>query len=320
VVNFRSAPSGGQALNLLTDYTFVDRILGGGALFNQGEEDLIGAFASVAGGLMVFAANAGNPALGGSKYLSGAGAGGSVNWTIPNGDYRFYLIGYETAGMEGNPACGVANGGAGLRLAGGTFTVIMIAGSCNAPPFQGTGDFGAPASASAWTVAICDNTFIPDDAADPDVTCVDVAPGYVADTSISSIDFFYPEYDHFGGGGVPSPDSPGMSFCSDGEQNPSAPNEYHYTGGTNHSIVQGSGDFAMRLPVMLRAYTTVTNCAAANRSYSFFFENGIAGAGNTGLPFEATRIDANGGTEPYELAGQYILDTSNVSRLFLQGP
>ena len=99
-VNFRAAPASGQALNVFEDFAFVGRILNG-ALFNQGEGDLIETFSSVAGGLMVFAANAGNHALGGSRFLSGAGAGASLNWIIPNGDCRFYLVGYSAASMGG---------------------------------------------------------------------------------------------------------------------------------------------------------------------------------------------------------------------------
>ncbi len=307
-VNFRAAPASGQALNVFEDFAFVGRILNG-ALFNQGEGDLIETFSSVAGGLMVFAANAGNHALGGSRFLSGAGAGASLNWIIPNGDYRFYLVGYSAASMGGTPACAAANGGNSLRLGGGTFTVAMTAGACNGPPFVDGGTApGGPIAVSGFEVLGCTNI--------ADLSVLAYSSGYGGSCNVDVIDkamVKLVEWDHFDAPRPPPFNGPGINTgCID---------VYPTTNAfTAYVPVQGGANAAMPIGTVLGLFGAA-GCADGDLVRGFFLEGGLAAPANSGAFPAATQLIAPGGPQPPRAdLGRWIFDGTATARLYMKAP
>lgn len=121
---------------------------------DPGEASLLGL--SLTGDLIVFALNREHPERMGRLYLPSTTAGLTTTWTIPNGKYSFYVVGYNSTPISGSPYCGSAIGddsnvGTDVFLLGGSkqVTITTAISDCLNPPF-------APSGVTSMSLAFCD--------------------------------------------------------------------------------------------------------------------------------------------------------------------
>lgn len=122
-------------------------------------ENGLGIFAPPTVDAMLFAADQNNPGKLGRLYLSGGSELASPStktWLMPNGTYKFAMVGYSNASMGGNPACALGadggSAGANIVLGGGSKTVTFTAAACTATPFKESNNY------SAISLAVCSNS------------------------------------------------------------------------------------------------------------------------------------------------------------------
>ncbi|MBI2606509.1 MAG: hypothetical protein HYW49_10570 [Deltaproteobacteria bacterium] len=109
------------------------------------------------GNLIVFALNRDDPIRMGRLYLPNPGAGSTTTWTIPNGRYSFYVVGYDSLPIGGLSTrfCGRATGddsnvGTDVFLLGGSkqVTINTATSDCVDTPF-------APSGVASISLAFC---------------------------------------------------------------------------------------------------------------------------------------------------------------------
>ena len=287
VVNFSSART--EALNLMDALSSIDLILDGN-LISQLRGDLM-LLADVSGGLAIYAANADNPALGGRRILTSPGQGSSINWSIPNGNYIFYLVGWSAANMGGNVACGWANTGQPIRLEGGSHTIIMNTFGCGVPPFTGPAT-GGPLAGDHSVIA-CDSSETLN-ALGPGSACA------TADPAVANFQYAILEYDHFEAPSAPSATAAGLvSAC-------------HLEGDTipplvTQALVTGTRDFRIRVPMEVKLFTT-GSCTTGQFLKTVHFGGGLGGA-ISGSPFPNSVQQS--GCSPNPDRGRYYTSAGN---------
>lgn len=282
VVNFASART--EAVNLMDALSDIDLLLDGNLVSRlQGDLALLD---NVSGGLVIYAANAANPVLGGRRILTSPGQGSAINWNIPNGDYIFYLVGWPGVDMTGTVACGWANGGQPIRLDGGSHTITMDTFGCGAPPFAGALTGGPPTGNVA--VEICDDI--------EDLNGITVASGCSGDdVTVDNFKFAIHEYDYFGAPSPPAAVAASYSLHS---------GTCFAEGATPVSqfIVPGNRDFRIRVPMEIKFYDP-GSCADADYVKTVYFEGGL-GAAYMGTPFPAATQQA--GCAPENSRGRWV--------------
>ena len=133
---------------------------------------------------------------GGVKYLSAPTLGGA--WTIPNGNYNFYITGYSSAGMAGNYGCGLA---ANESLTGGSRVVSITTSAANC---TGDAHFRVSTAAASTSVEACnsatDLTLLAPAYTSPTVSTCGSGTGGAVDPGVTSLYFAIISKDYFGTG------------------------------------------------------------------------------------------------------------------------
>ena len=284
VVNFASGRT--QALNLMDALSDLDLILDGN-LVAQLRGDLM-LMANVSGGLVIYAANADNPALGGRRILTSPGQGSSVNWSIPNGNYVFYLVGWDAANMGGNIACGWANQGQPLRLDGGNHTITLNTFDCATDPFMGPETGGI---VSGYTAVVACNS-----ATDLTTQAAGSPCNGAADSSVYEFRLAIFQYDYFGEPSAPPLSAPALqSACTS-------------VGTTQVFLdhVPGTMDYRFRIPMEILLYGNAV-CGVTDVVYKgYHLAWGLGGAdADLGLDASSQQI----GCAPEEDRAQWFYES-----------
>lgn len=277
--------------------------------WNPGEAAMLNGL-GLTGELIVFALNRDYPDRMGRRRLGYPDEGSTTSWTIPNGKYSFYVVGYNPPvamnynlmGIGGTAYCGLATGddsnvGTDVFLLGGSkqVTISTATSACSAPPF-------APSGIASISLAFCNTSTNLASALDPTG-----ATPCTAASSVTHVAVKIHEQDELAGPNYSS--SPGLT--SDCIALSSGVAALPFVPPGNPAYIATT-----RIKLEIAAYNNST-CGAPLAKYIFNTGLATANASNT-PPWNVVKVDPSTGMPTEASDRAKWVSTTSTGRIFLK--
>lgn len=265
------------------------------------ENKIVGVLTAPNSEAIVYASKLNEPSHMGRRYFSGAQLSGSSskNWTIPNGQYFFSMIGYSSfsGGNQGGfasaqaPICALGSeagltAGDAITLDGTNKTIALHGSSCNSTGGFLNSVFKDGNDYPGFVIRVCDEDIStkPNGAA-----CSNDATA----STIRSVRLYVHEKDHFINvdyNGFGTSTSGNLTSACLNFSSGSSPLIKYLAGSTNSSLIG-----KVRLPVEIALFTD-SFCNDSNFHSFYIFDKGIAQATGSASGSEIRTIFPLGGT------------------------